>query len=273
MILRAFLILIEVLAITLLNYYMATSYYSLDVLYCLPVIQTARFAALQSQTGSGAYTLPMIAIICAVAWSTAEAAVMWPSFPISAVMMNILTRGVTFTIIARVIAKLWRDKESIRKDSLTGLGNRMELSKRLEDIQMRSQATGNAYSVLLINVNNFREFNDEFGHQSGDDVLVQLANTLQEVTKAQDVVSRIGSDEFYILLPGTDEKLISHLASRFCKSAEKKFQQQNWDVTLSYGYTTQTGVNKSLEDLMRLVIENLRHNRKAQKTTAKMQDI
>jgi len=104
MIFQALLIAIEVLFITVLNYYMSSSYYSLDVLYCLPVIQTARFSALQAQTTSGAYTLPFVAIICAIAWSAAEAAVVWPSFPIDAYLMNVLTRGVTFTIVERVIS-------------------------------------------------------------------------------------------------------------------------------------------------------------------------
>jgi diguanylate cyclase (GGDEF)-like protein len=263
MILRAFLILIEVLFITVLNYYMASSYYSLDVLYCLPVIQTARFSALQSESSSGTYTLPIIAIVCAVAWSAAEAAVMWPSFPISAVLMNVLTRGVTFTIIARVIAKLWRDKESIRKDSLTGLANRLELSNRLEEMQIQSQASGSHYTLLFINIDRFRAFNDEFGHQSGDDVLILLANTLMEVTKAQDVACRIASDEFLVLLPNTDEKLINQLAIRFCKAAEKKLNQNGWHLTLSYGYTTDIGKTRNLEDLMRLATEKLKNNRKS----------
>jgi diguanylate cyclase (GGDEF)-like protein len=240
---------------------MASSYYSLDVLYCLPVIQTARFSALQSQTSSGTYTLPIIAIICAVAWSAAEAAVMWPSFPIGAVLMNVLTRGVTFTIIARVIAKLWRDKESIRKDSLTGLANRLELSNRLEEIQAQSQSSGSHYTLLFINIDHFRAFNDEFGHQSGDDVLILLANTLLEVTKAQDVVSRIASDEFVILLPSTDEKLINQLAVRLCKAAEKKLHQNGWNLTLSFGYTTDIGKTKDFEDLMRVATEKLKSNR------------
>lgn len=261
MILRAFLILIEVLFITVLNYYMASSYYSLDVLYCLPVIQTARFAALQSQPTSGKYTLPIIAIVCAVAWSAAEAAVMWPSFPISAVLMNVLTRGVTFTIIARVIAKLWREKESVRKDSLTGLANRLELANRLDEIQIKSQASGNYYSLLFINIDHFREFNDEFGHQSGDDVLIQLASTLIEVTKAHDVTARIASDEFFVLLPNTDEKLINQLAIRFCKSAEKKLNHNGWHLTLSFGYATETGTQGNLEDLMRISSEKMKNNR------------
>ena len=262
MIIRSFLIGIEVLFITVLNYYMSSSYYSLDVLYCLPVIQTARFAALQTHSSSGAYTLPIVAIICAIAWSAAEAAVVWPSFPIGALLMNILTRGVTFTIIARVIAKLWKDKESARKDVLTGVANRLELSSRLEDIQLKSKVSGLPYSLLYVNIDGFREFNDISGHQVGDNALKQLAETLQEATKAQDVVSRIASDEFFIILTETDENLIKQLAVKVCRAAEKKFIQNGWKLTLSFGFTTERGTQKSVEELIRLAGEHLKLNRK-----------
>jgi len=138
----------------------------------------------------------------------------------------------------------------------------LELSNRLEEIQAQSQSSGSHYTLLFVNIDHFRAFNDEFGHQSGDDVLIVLANTLLEVTKDQDVVSRIASDEFLILLPNTDEKLISQLAIRFCKAAEKKLHQNGWNLTLSHGYTDDIGKSRNLEDLMRRATENLKNNRK-----------
>ena len=129
MILRIFLIVLEVLFITILDYYMASSYYSLDVLYCLPVIQTARLGALQKQRNSDSHTLSIVAVFCALAWSLAEAAVTWPNFPISAFLMNVVTRSVTFTIIGRVMMKIRKDKQYSRKDWLTGLPDRTEFIK------------------------------------------------------------------------------------------------------------------------------------------------
>jgi diguanylate cyclase (GGDEF)-like protein len=256
MLLRSLLILVEVLFITVLNYYMASSYYSLDVLYCLPVIQTARFAAIQSQSSSETFSLSFVAIICAVAWSAAEAAVTWPSFPTSAVLMNIITRGVTFTIIARVIVKLWKDRESARKDTLTGLANRFELTKNLEEMQLRSENTGSPYTLLFFDIELFKAFNHKFGLQSGDDVLKQLAFVLQEATKINDVVSRFISDEFYVLLPDMNEQLSHRVALRICGSAERKFKQRGWELTLSYGLVSNIGSHKTLEELIGLAREN-----------------
>jgi diguanylate cyclase (GGDEF)-like protein len=240
---------------------MASSYYSLDVLYCLPVIQTARFAAIQTQDKSETFTLSFVAITCAVAWSLVEAAVTWPIFPISAVLMNIVTRTVTFSIIARVIVKLWKDRESARKDSLTGLANRFELAKSLEDVQSQSEISGNPYTLLFFDIEYFKTFNEEFGLQSGDDVLIKLANVLQEATKINDVVSRIMSDEFFILLPDMDEQLSHKVAIRICGAAERMFRQNKWKLTLSYGLTSETGKRKMLDDLIRIARENKNNNK------------
>jgi diguanylate cyclase (GGDEF)-like protein len=256
MLFRSLLILVEVVFITVLNYYMASSYYSLDVLYCLPVIQTARFAAIRDESSSENFALFFVAMVCAVAWSLAEAAVTWPNFPISAVLMNVVTRAVTFSIIARVIVKLWKDRESARKDNLTGLANRFELTKSLEEVQQQSQISGDPFTLLFFDIEHFKAFNQEFGLQSGDDVLKQLAMVLQEATKVNDIASRFMSDEFYILLPNMDEELSQKVAIRICGAAERMFTKFGWKLTLSYGFVSQIGSQKSLDELIQLAREN-----------------
>lgn len=256
MLLRSLLILVEVIIITVLNYFMASSFYSLDVLYCLPVIQTARFAAIRDQTSSENFALFSVAIVCAVAWSLAEAAITWPSFPISAVLMNVVTRAVTFSIIARVIVKLWKDRESARKDSLTGLANRFELTKNLEEIQEQSRISGNPYTLLFFDIERFKAFNQEYGLQTGDDVLKQLAIVFQEATKISDITSRFMSDEFYILLPDMDEELSHKAAIRICGAAERMFNKYGWKLTLSYGFASQVGDQIGLDELIQIAREN-----------------
>jgi diguanylate cyclase (GGDEF)-like protein len=261
MIFKSLLLLIEVLIITVLDYYMASSFYSLDVLYCLPVIQTARFSALQRDSSSGSYTINIVAIACAIAWSFVEALVVWPNFPISAIAMNVLTRAVTFTVIARVVMRLWKDKEHEVKDSLTGLSNRVEMSRKLEEIQEQSEIHGNPHSLLYINIDQFRKFNDEFGHKMGDEVLIQLAKTLQEKTKEEDMVSRIASDEFLILLRNADQKLSQIMGTRLCQAAENAFKENGWKLSVSFGQVTEVGKLKSLDELIRIAGDNLKVNR------------
>ena len=261
MLFRSILIFVEVLVITLMNYYMATSYFSLDVLYCLPVIQTARLPSLQSESGSGSYTLIFVSIVCAGAWSAAEAFVVWPNFPMSAVVMNVLTRAITFVIIARVIARLWKDKELERKDNLTGLSSREEMARKLEDMQLISDASRNPFSLIFINIDRFKIFNDEFGYKTGDDVLKLLAHTLTEKTKYEDMVARVASDEFLILLHDTDEPLSHRMASRLCTAVRNAFVENGWMLNLSFGCVTEIGKSRNVEELIRIAGDNMRRNR------------
>jgi len=265
MLLRIFLIVLEVLFITVLDYYMASSYYSLDVLYCLPVIQTARFGALQKQRSSDSQFVMIVAVFCAVAWSVAEAAVTWPNFPISAFLMNVVTRAVTFTIIGRVITKLWKDKQYSRKDWLTGLPDRMEFIKWFEIKQNQSDRSGVPYSLLVLNIDGFRSFNDKLGYQVGDQALVSLANTLLENSRDDDTVSRIGSDEFLLLLSDTDASTCAILADRIALAARKGFQQNGWDLSLSCGHVTECGNNRTVDELFRAAADSMYSQKDAKK--------
>lgn len=263
MLLRTLLIVLEVFFITILNYYMASSYYSLDVLYCLPVIQTAQFKALQSQRSSDTQFLLAISIFCATAWSLAEAAVTWPDFPISAFLMNVVTRSVTFTVIGRVITKLWKEKESLRIDALTGLVNRLEFIKWFENKQLQSQLAQKPYSLLYFNIDNFRALNDTLGHLVGDEALQALAMTLLENSRGNDGSSRMGSDDFVLLLTDADENIGLILADRIIKAAEEVFKQNNWNITLSFGHVTETGNMRSVQELLRIASEKMYLHKKS----------
>jgi len=116
MCIRDRLVVAEILFITFWDYKVAGAYYSLDVLYCLPIIQAARIGAIRSLRHSDTQMSALVGVISAVAWSIAEAAVVWPHYPLDAFTMNIFTRSVTFTVLGRVVAKLWKERDFSRKD-------------------------------------------------------------------------------------------------------------------------------------------------------------
>jgi diguanylate cyclase (GGDEF)-like protein len=265
MYLRIFLVVIEVLFITILNFYMASEFVSLDVLYCLPVIQAARFGALQVKRDSESHTLTIVAILCAIGWSVAEAAVIWPYFPISAFLINIVTRAVTFALIGRVIAKVWKDKEYSRKDWLTGLPDRMEFIKWFESKQKQSEKSGMPYSLLLMNLDGFRAFNDKYGYQVGDQVLVVLAKTLLENSRNEDAPARIGSDEFLLFFSDTDSETCKILVERLLIELISKFSQNGWDITLSCGQITEIGKHRSVDELLHAAGDTLYSLKNAKK--------
>jgi diguanylate cyclase (GGDEF)-like protein len=251
------LVSLEVAIITYLDYGFAGTYYSLDVLYCLPVVQAARIGAIRAMRRSDTQTSTVIGVVSAVAWSVAEAAIIWPGYPLSAVAMNIFTRSVTFTVLGRVVTRLWKEREYSRKDTLTNLANRLEFIERFEAEQLRSERSGSPYSLLFIDIDQFKLLNDKHGHHVGDEALKDVAGILRGNSRNVDTVARIGGDEFVLLFPDTDEYVCGILINRIKSVSEKKFKEESWPISLSIGRTTATGREKSVEEAMHEADENM----------------
>ena len=89
-------------------------------------------------------------------------------------------------------------------DSLTGLGNRRYLTQQLEDYLMECRNRGGGVCLALVDVDKFRDINDQHGHDVGDEVLVGLSRRLRRAVRPTDIVVRTGSDEFGIIMHYTD---------------------------------------------------------------------
>lgn len=99
-------------------------------------------------------------------------------------------------------------------DKLTGLANRMKLDEALESEIMRARRYGKKLSLILLDVDHFKEVNDKFGHSAGDAVLVRIAEILRANVRATDVVGRWGGEEFLLILPECDLKAASRMAEK-----------------------------------------------------------
>jgi diguanylate cyclase (GGDEF)-like protein len=98
-------------------------------------------------------------------------------------------------------------------DGLTNVANRRTLDRQLEKQWQSAMQTRLPLSLLMIDVDHFKEFNDQFGHQAGDECLRALARTLGlVVTRPSDVVARFGGEEFAVLLPDTSSDGALHIA-------------------------------------------------------------
>lgn len=110
-------------------------------------------------------------------------------------------------------------KHLVRTDSLTGLFNRRAFDSAMDTEIARSARAGTAMSLLLIDVDRFKAYNDEYGHPSGDACLKLVADHLQKSLKrAADLAFRYGGEEFVAILPGTDEDGAYLVAEAFRKS-------------------------------------------------------
>ena len=99
-------------------------------------------------------------------------------------------------------------------DPLTGLANRRQLGQVLERQWRHAQATGRSIAVAMVDIDNFKEYNDRYGHPAGDRCLRRVASVLNENVRATDVVARYGGEEFVIVMPGIDLTAAARIAQR-----------------------------------------------------------
>lgn len=266
------LIVAEVFIISLLNYAVVSHfpiefsrYISLDVLFCLPVIETAHLTSIRANRRYDTNTPIFVGITLALIWSATEVAISWPYFPMIVFALNTFTRSVIFTVIGRVLIKLWREREYARKDMLTGLANRVELLDRLEIEQGHSERSGVPYSILFIDIDHFKALNDTHGHQVGDEALKMLASILRHSSRRVDVAARLGGDEFVLLLPDTDEQSCEVMIKRVEAATKQAFDEQFWQISISIGKSTKIGKTKDVDWVIRLADENMYEAKKAKK--------
>jgi diguanylate cyclase (GGDEF)-like protein/PAS domain S-box-containing protein len=137
----------------------------------------------------------------------------------------------------RLAAANARLEELATTDALTGLKNRLVLQQQLDEEHRRALRYEEPLSLVLLDVDHFKSFNDTFGHPAGDEVLQHLARLLRETARTTDVVARFGGEEFAILLPRTDFDGAVRLAERF-RHAIASASWERRPVTASFGVAT-----------------------------------
>ena len=127
------------------------------------------------------------------------------------------------------------------EDGLTGLANRRRFDERLDEEWSRAYRDGTCLSLLLLDVDHFKKFNDQYGHPAGDVCLQSIANILAaEARRPGDLAARYGGEEFAILLPNTDAAGCAQIGERIRLAVEKAAMPHSQNlpygrVTLSLG--------------------------------------
>jgi diguanylate cyclase len=143
------------------------------------------------------------------------------------------------------ISSLRRNVEAIQKeamsDPLTGISNRKSFDRAVKRLITEAHEGNKSLAVIMADVDHFKLFNDQWGHQTGDQVLRLVAEVMNANVKGQDMLARYGGEEFAILLPGTALENAHMLADRIRRAVESrrlKKRQSNEDlglVTMSMG--------------------------------------
>ncbi len=140
-------------------------------------------------------------------------------------------------------------KKLTQMDELTGIPNRRSYEKRLETEIQAAQRSSLPLSLLVVDIDNFKIINDDYGHDTGDQVLRRVAAAMSDLlTRTTDFIARFGGEEFVVLMPSTDEKGAFKVAERIRNQVINTPIRENQSsdlnkITVSIGISTQTGTN------------------------------
>lgn len=124
-------------------------------------------------------------------------------------------------------------------DALTGIGNRRSFDLRLREEWTRHVRNAQPLSLLMVDVDYFKQYNDTHGHPAGDALLAQLARVLRSPLRASDFLARYGGDEFALVLPDTDEVGAMQVGERI-RQAVARARWPHTDLEISLGAATVT---------------------------------
>ncbi len=111
--------------------------------------------------------------------------------------------------------------ESARRDALTGLANRRVFDERIKSTMDAARRSGRPLTLASMDLDRFKQINDNLGHQRGDQVLRQVAAVMAETVRSTDLLVRVGGDEFLLVMDDTDQKNARILAERLCLAIDQ----------------------------------------------------
>ncbi|MFC4321820.1 GGDEF domain-containing protein [Litchfieldia salsa] len=173
---------------------------------------------------------------------------------------KVTSTGTTETVLGLVIdiTEMKQKEETLKQmayyDSLTDLPNRTMLKTHLRKVLSRAERKEHDFVVMFIDLDGFKEVNDNLGHDLGDALLKQVANRLKESVREEDLISRIGGDEFILVFEETSQEEVSLIANRIVQSVSCPYLilDQHIEVTPSVGISIYPKDALDIESLMRM---------------------
>ncbi|MEJ2446295.1 MAG: EAL domain-containing protein, partial [Exilibacterium sp.] len=118
-------------------------------------------------------------------------------------------------------------------DALTGLPNRALLNDRIEQVLTKAQRNHSVVALMFLDLDRFKNINDSLGHRMGDAVLIETAKRIKMAVREADTVSRLGGDEFILVLSEADNEGVAHVAEKVIQAITKPFYIANHELSVS----------------------------------------
>jgi diguanylate cyclase (GGDEF)-like protein len=142
-------------------------------------------------------------------------------------------------------------KHQSRTDPLTLLGNRRLFDQRLPIEFAQALTTNRPLSLLVLDIDNFKTFNDRFGHTLGDEAIKMVGGALRRYARKPVLACRYGGDEFCVILPGTNAETAASIAERLRASVEAGSDPEH-GITVSIGYASLAKVGEQFTSAEKL---------------------
>ncbi len=222
--------------------------YYLSFVYFIPVVLVSWFVGKWSGIG--------IAIAGGIAWFVSDAAGKpHYSSPVAAYWNACLVLSYSL-IIVFVVSALKRSVERERllssTDPLTGAANRRYFYDQADLEIHRLQRYRHPFSIAYIDIDNFKEINDTFGHLAGDAVLRRIVEIIKAGIRKTDIIARFGGDEFALLLPQTQGSDALTVVEKIQKAIWNNVKSKGVHVTLSIGLVTYLVPPADVDEMMRV---------------------
>uniref|UniRef100_A0A8T6QWB5 GGDEF domain-containing protein n=1 Tax=Lyngbya confervoides BDU141951 TaxID=1574623 RepID=A0A8T6QWB5_9CYAN len=206
----------------------------LSIFYTLPIVILAWYFNIKAGYWAGG--------VAASLWAIAEASRATPDTTLLFLIWNTGVRLAFWWLVVFLLAALkasYRQEQQLaRTDFLTGLLNRRAFTEGLTQEIVRSGRYGLPFTLVYLDVDNFKAVNDRCGHAAGDELLQAIATVLAQTLRSSDYASRLGGDEFACFLPQTNQAQASHLLSRLFAALTNLAHTQTVSIGFSIGAIT-----------------------------------
>jgi diguanylate cyclase (GGDEF)-like protein len=164
-----------------------------------------------------------------------------------------------FCLTMALAVMLFREKQmellaQARRDPLTGMNNRLSLQELAAVEMSRARRQQAPLSIILFDLDHFKQINDRYGHQAGDSALQAVAEYIESVMRDSDLAFRFGGEEFLVLLPGARAEHAAGVAERFRRGLagiEVDLKDGSFSLTASFGVVEWRRDEESWDDLVR----------------------
>lgn len=220
---------------------------STSVFYLAPLALAAWFAGVRSGQA--------MALLAAGAWTAKDILFRGVAYAEPWVLLwNTISRVIIFSVFAWLVAQvhlaLQREQRLARTDPLTGLLNSRAFFEELSLHLQRAGRGGQPVTFVYLDLDRFKQLNDEQGHQEGDRALAAVAEVFRRELRRTDVLGRIGGDEFAMIFPDTDVEDTPVLLDKLRTSLNAEMLRQRWPITFSIGAVTSRTPSLSPEALV-----------------------